>query len=222
MRKYILIPEYRPLFAMARCYGKTHGPLDRPTPVPIDIIGGLLSQRGQDKLTVYETKILPNGSSAPPVQLTLENYKLPYEEIVGKPAEENHAEPTLVTMEPEVQEPEVVTPTLVEDEPAENPTPVTDPMEVESEGTQEENTPEEAKPETNNVLIIEDHTAISDEAFVTGMSTEEDLKAESEKTITESATVTTAVESAPVQQPRMTKAERKAARRAAEAQKNNQ
>lgn len=221
MRKYILIPEYRPLFAMARCYGKTHGPLDRPTPVPIDIIGGLLSQRGQDKLTVYETKILPDGSSASPVQLTLENYKLPYEEIVGKPVEENCAEPTLVTMEPEVQEPEVVTPTLVKNEPAEDPAPVTDPVEVESEGTQEENTPEEAKPETNNVLIIEDHTAVSDEAFVTGMSTEEDLKAESEKTVMESATVTTTVEVAPMQ-PRMTKAERRAARRAAEAQKNNQ
>lgn len=221
MRKYILIPEYRPLFAMARCYGKTHGPLDRPTPVPIDIIGGLLSQRGQDKLTVYETKILPDGSSAPPVQLTLENYKLPYEEIVGKPVEENCAEPTLVTMEPEVQEPEVVTPTLVENEPAEDPAPVTDPVEVESEGTQEENTPEEAKPETNNVLIIEDHTAVSDEAFVTGMSTEEDLKAESEKTVMESAIVTTTVEAAPMQQPRMTKAERRATRRA-EAQKNNQ
>ena len=213
MRKYILIPEYRPLFAMARCYGKTHGPLDRPTPVPIDIIGGLLSQRGQNKLTVYETKILPDGSSASPVLLTLENYKLPYEEIVGKPIEENYAEPTMVTTEPDMQEPEVVAPTLVEE---------SVPVEVETEGTQEENTPEEAKPETNNVLIIEDHTAISDEAFVTGMSTEEDLKAESEKTITESATVTTAVESAPVQQPRMTKAERRAARRAAEAQKNNQ
>lgn len=213
MRKYILIPEYRPLFAMARCYGKTHGPLDRPTPVPIDIIGGLLSQRGQDKLTVYETKILPDGSSASPVLLTLENYKLPYEEIVGKPIEENYAEPTMVTTEPDMQEPEVVAPTLVEE---------SAPIEVESEGTQEENIPEEAEPETNNVLIIEDHTAASDEAFVTGTSTEEDLVAESEKAIDESATVTTVTESAPAQQPRMTKAERKAARRAAEAQKNNQ
>lgn len=212
MRKYILIPEYRPLFAMARCYGKTHGPLDRPTPVPIDIIGGLLSQRGQDKLTVYETKILPDGSSATPVLLTLENYKLPYEEIVGKPNEENYAEPTMVTMEPDIQEPEVVAPTLVEELPTE----------VESEGTQEENIPEKVEPETNNVLIIEDHTAASDEAFVTGMSTKEDIKAESEKAIDESATVTTVTESAPAQQPRMTKAERKAARRAAEAQKNNQ
>ena len=213
MRKYILIPEYRPLFAMARCYGKTHGPLDRPTPVPIDIIGGLLSQRGQDKLTVYETKILPDGSSASPVQLTLENYKLPYEEIVGKPIiEENYAEPTMVTTEPDMQEPEVVAPTLVEE---------SAPVEVESEGTQEENIPEEAELETNNVLIIEDHTAASDEAFVTGMSAEEDLEAESEKAIDESATVTTVTESDSVQQPRMTKAERKAARRAAEAQKNN-
>lgn len=213
MRKYILIPEYRPLFAMARCYGKTHGPLDRPTPVPIDIIGGLLSQRGQDKLTVYETKILPDGSSASPVLLTLENYKLPYEEIVGKPNEENYAEPTMVTIEPDIQEPEVVAPTLVEE---------SAPVEVESEGTQEENIPEKAEPETNNVLIIEDHTAASDEAFVTGMSTKEDIKAESEKAVDESATMTTVTESASVQQPRMTKAERKAARRAAEAQKNNQ
>lgn len=83
MRKFILIPEYRPLYAMAKCFGPTHGPLSKPCPTPVDIIGQLLLQKGKDAITIYETKYDDKGNTMPPLMLTLDNYKLPYEEIAG-------------------------------------------------------------------------------------------------------------------------------------------
>lgn len=85
MRKYILIPEYRPLYAMRRCFGPTNGPLTRPTLTPVDVIGSLLKQTGKEQLSIYEVKVLPNGKTTPPVRLTLTNYTLPYEEIAENP-----------------------------------------------------------------------------------------------------------------------------------------
>lgn len=82
MRKYIIIPEYVPLYAMQKCYGPTHGPLTQPCPTPVDIIGQLLKQTGTNKMTIYEVIKETNGFSTP-VHLTLENYRLPYAEIAG-------------------------------------------------------------------------------------------------------------------------------------------
>lgn len=92
MRKFILIPEYAPLYAMKKCFGPTHGPLTKPTPTPVDIIGQLLLQTGKEKVTIYE--VIPEGANvypsvrgmrfSDPVQLTVSNYRLPYEEICGK------------------------------------------------------------------------------------------------------------------------------------------
>ena len=80
-RKYILIPEYRPLYAMRECYGPTHGPLTAPCPTPVTTIRKLLMQRGDEALTILEVLKNQDGSTTPPVQLTLENYTLPYDEI---------------------------------------------------------------------------------------------------------------------------------------------
>ena len=63
MRKFILIPEYRPLYAMAKCFGPTHGPLSKPCPTPVDIIGQLLLQKGNDSITIYETKYDDKGNT---------------------------------------------------------------------------------------------------------------------------------------------------------------
>ena len=81
-RKYILIPEYAPLYAMRECFGNEHGPLKEPTPTPVDIIGKLLLQSGREKLTIYEVVKEGKGFSKP-VQLTRQNYQLPYEQIAG-------------------------------------------------------------------------------------------------------------------------------------------
>lgn len=82
VRKYIIIPDFKPLFAMRECFGQTDGPLDKPTPVPLDIIGKLLRQDGRDALTIMEVKNPREGTSEP-VRLTLDNYTLPYEEILN-------------------------------------------------------------------------------------------------------------------------------------------
>lgn len=81
-RKMIMIPEYKPLYAMARCWGRTQGPLT-PTMVPLDVIRDLLLQKGKEALTIYEMELDEKKAvTGNKVQLTLDNYTLPYEDIV--------------------------------------------------------------------------------------------------------------------------------------------
>lgn len=112
-RKYILIPEYAPLWAMKKCWGPEHGPLTAPTLTPVDIIGELLNQVGQEKVSIYEVIREGTGFSKP-VRLTKVNYKLPYEKIVGI-KEEPMVQP--ISVEP-VKEPK-----LAEFIPQEDPNP---------------------------------------------------------------------------------------------------
>lgn len=82
-RKYIIVPECRPLWAMRECWGPEFGPLS-PTPVPTDIIGKLLLQKGDEAVTILEvTPKAGTKAMRPPVKLTLDNYRKPYEEIAG-------------------------------------------------------------------------------------------------------------------------------------------
>lgn len=81
VRKYILIPEYKPLYAMRKCFGPTHGPLAKPCPTPIDIIGELLKQK--ETVTIHEVKKIEEGVFSDPIQLTLDNYMKSYDEIVA-------------------------------------------------------------------------------------------------------------------------------------------
>lgn len=81
-RKYIVIPEYRPLYAMQECYGPTYGPLKQPCLTPLAVIRKLLMQTGNESLTIMEvTKDEKTGKYSEPVRLTLDNYMLPYDEI---------------------------------------------------------------------------------------------------------------------------------------------
>lgn len=82
-RKFILIPEYRPLHAMVECFGPKHGPLNEPCPTPIAVIGKLLKQKGDEALTIMEVKKNADGTTTDPVRLTPENYTLSYDEIVS-------------------------------------------------------------------------------------------------------------------------------------------
>lgn len=81
--KYIIIPEWAPLWAFKEVFGPEWGPLEKPTPCPESVIGKLLKQSGKEKVTIYETKFDSNRKTLPPVQLNLDNYMMPYEEIIA-------------------------------------------------------------------------------------------------------------------------------------------
>lgn len=110
MIKYILIPEYRPLYAMRHCFGPTHGPLTKPCPTPVDVISQLLQQTGKEAVSIYEVKYdtVKQTTTGDPIRLTLENYKMPYDQIVNVKVEE--PESRSVTMVSEVK---TVKPTIV-------------------------------------------------------------------------------------------------------------
>ena len=106
--KYIIIPDYKPLYAMRYCFGPTHGPLEKPCPTPIDIIGKLLLQSGNDKLNIYEVKVDPKThmTIGEPIKLTLSNYKQPYDKLANintdgkigeKITKENKNDPVVIT-----------------------------------------------------------------------------------------------------------------------------
>ena len=67
---------------MQECYGPTHGPLKQPCLTPLAVIRKLLMQTGNESLTVMEVvKDEKTGKYSEPVRLTLDNYMLPYDEI---------------------------------------------------------------------------------------------------------------------------------------------
>lgn len=194
MTKYILIPEYAPLYAMHSCFGPEHGPLTQPTRTPIDVIGGLLMQTGREKVTVYE--VIPTNKPkifSDPVRLTLENYRLPYDEIAGMdPADEGK---TIVMKEPIPVTPIVTNPVVVPSSPVVN------------------------EPENSVVETTEDieNTEIKEEE-VTPVTDPVDEVPETETPIVDTETVEVKTESTPNPYAGMTKAERRAARRAAAAE----
>ena len=213
-RKYILIPNYAPLYAMQKCYGPTQAPLTKPTLTPVDIIGQLMNQTGRERVTIYEVVKTPTGFSAP-VQLTKTNYRLPYEQIAGVKEET----PVVKIDEPkETPKKEFVPTEVVVDEPEE--TPAETVVAHESVQVTEEVTLETEPAETVKELVEETSEPVTEvnteaevtknkEAFVTGLSTEADREAETGVTVT-----TTSAETAQNVNPYagMTKAERKRAR----------
>ena len=220
-RKYILIPEYRPLYAMARCWGPLHGPLTKPTPTPIDVIGELLQQTGNEQVTIYETKPDPEHphQMLPHIRLTRDNYMLPYDEIAGRTQSAKSMEEVPVTT------PTPVEPTIVEDKPEAVSEIDTGEAEtaVYQEPEQEETIPETVDtPSETAVTVVTPADSVPE---VTSISTEDVpatigyLTTEDDQNTT-TPNVVTVTGSAPEQRVHMTKAERRAARRAAEAAKN--
>ncbi len=86
--KYIKTPDCKPLFAMRRCFGPTRGPIKEPRLTEIDVIKELLLQSGNEAVNIFEVKREDDGSFTKPVQLTLDNYMLPYDIIAGTEIEE--------------------------------------------------------------------------------------------------------------------------------------
>ena len=121
-KKYVIIPEAYPLFAMSKVFGPKTGPLARPTPVPINIIGELLQQTGKHRVTIYE--VIPTERDkktgqplrfSDPVQLNLGNYTLPYEEIKNGKTESSPVEVVVESVPEQVE----IKPEVVEVEPQE-------------------------------------------------------------------------------------------------------
>lgn len=215
-RKYILIPNYAPLYAMQKCYGPTQAPLTKPTLTPVDIIGQLMNQTGRERVTIYEVVRTPTGFSAP-VQLTKTNYRLPYEQIAGIKEET----PVVKIDEPkETPKKEFVPTEVVVDEPEETPAEtvaVHENVQVAEEVTLETEPAETVKELVEGIsepvteVNTEAEVAESKDAFVTGLSTEADREAETGVTVT---TTSTEAEQNVNPYAGMTKAERKRARRA--------
>lgn len=207
MTKYILIPEFAPLHAMKRCFGPEHGPLKQPAKVPIDIIGMLLMQTGKEKVTIYEVKEIqskkPNKKEfSEPIQLTIENYRLPYDEIIG--IKNTEVVSMVNTDELPTHEPVVVAPVVVPSSPVD---------------------------ETEN-LVVETANESEDEKVVTMEEPIEEIridkpvssdnvieKADAETSVLKDETISHTENNNNNNQPNpyagMTKAERRAARRAA-------
>lgn len=103
-KKLILIPESRPLYAMQRRLLISRGPIMKPTPVPVSVIGELLRQSGNEKVTIYE--VIPQGNRySKEVELTLDNYTLPYDEILNGVTPEAAVEQSPLQVEPVIVEP---------------------------------------------------------------------------------------------------------------------
>lgn len=142
MVKYIIVPNYCPLYAMSKCYGPTHGPLTKPCPTPVDIIRELLLQTGVEQVHIYEVgyDAAKRTTYGEPVRLTMSNYQTPYDQLVRNSASQ-YAAGEVVTAE--MTESKPVTPTVLEakvdisiEDPTEESTPVTktvDPI-IEHEG----------------------------------------------------------------------------------------
>ena len=131
MVKYIIVPNYCPLYAMSKCYGPTHGPLTKPCPTPVDIIRELLLQTGVEQVHIYEVgyDAAKRTTYGEPIRLTMSNYQTPYDQLVRNSASQ-YAAGEVVTAE--VTESKPVTPTVLEakvdisiEDPTEEPTPIT-------------------------------------------------------------------------------------------------
>lgn len=217
-RKYILIPEYAPLYAMAKCYGPTHGPLSKPTLTPVDIIGHLLNQTGRERVSIYEVIKEQNGFSKP-VRLTKANYKMSYQAIAG-----------IHEKEPESGETKVSKTTLPENTAT---PPTEDPMPFTPKETNETN-----DLETKSDVTLDDAAKVEDEVHIeesvdsdndsddedistetaqdsNGTDIESDLQSDEDSSSEESVTEENGAAINPYAG--MTKAERKRARREARA-----
>lgn len=113
MVKYIIVPNYCPLYAMSKCFGPTHGPLTKPCPTPVDIIRELLLQTGVERVHIYEVgyDVEKRATYGEPVQLNMNNYQIPYDQLVRNSASK-YAAGEVVTAE--VTESKPVTPTVLE------------------------------------------------------------------------------------------------------------
>lgn len=194
MVKYIIVPNYCPLYAMSKCYGPTHGPLTKPCPTPVDIIRELLLQTGVEQVHIYEVgyDVQKRATYGEPVRLTMSNYQIPYDQLVRNSASQYTAGEVVTA---EMTESKPVTPTVLEATIEESPA-------IEDKG--DNSTASTADTAVDSAEPVEAETSESKEAEIPA-SSDAEVKENMEQ---------------PVTQPtkRMTKAERRALRRQTEQQ----
>lgn len=194
MVKYIIVPNYCPLYAMSKCFGPTHGPLTKPCPTPVDIIRELLLQTGVEQVHIYEVgyDAAKRTTYGEPVRLTMSNYQIPYDQLVRNSASQ-YAAGEVVTAE--MTESKPVSPTVLEATIEESPA-------IEDKG--DNSTASTADTAVDSAEPVEAETSESKEAEIPA-SSDAEVKENMEQ---------------PVTQPtkRMTKAERRALRRQTEQQ----
>ena len=206
-KKYIKIPAYAPLYAMRKCHGPTTGPIKTPIPVPISIIGELLTQRTSTPRIYEVVPIDPvHKIYSEPVELTLANYKLPYNEISPTPVyfDENGK----VVKEPTV---ELVTPATTE----------TIPEKKDEEVV--EIAPVETAEEVKEPVIEEPVVEVSEETATETESVETSDESVSEEVAEEEETQEAETTEIPVETYKLSKSERRRLareKRAQEAQAN--
>lgn len=200
MVKYIIVPNYCPLYAMAKCFGPTHGPLTKPCPTPVDIIHELLLQTGVEKVLIYEVgyDVQKKATYGEPVQLNMNNYKIPYEQLIHNSDSKHDVGEVVVE---EIVTSTVVTPTVITAE--------TETVSVEDAiETTDASTDSEGEIDTDTV-VIDTVTEDTDTADVTEVS---------EAPVEEKANNNDQV--SPPR--RLSKSERRALRRHAEEQKQEE
>ena len=212
MVKYIIVPNYCPLYAMSKCFGPTHGPLTKPCPTPVDIIRELLLQTGVEQVHIYEVgyDVAKRATYGEPVRLTMSNYQIPYDQLVRNSASQYAAGEVVTT---EMTESKPVTPTVLEakvdpiiEYPDEEPavfTKTVDPI-IEIKGEESTTFRKTVDPAITFPEPAEAEISVNKDGEVAGSSTAE-MKEGMEPVVTQPTK-------------RMTKAERRALRRQTEQQ----
>ena len=74
MKKYVIIPDFVPLYAMRKVFGPQTGPIRKPIKVDTEIIRELLKQK--PPVRVFEVKLtnVKLGTYDDKIELTLQNY----------------------------------------------------------------------------------------------------------------------------------------------------
>ena len=119
MKKYVIIPDFVPLYAMRKVFGPQTGPIRKPIKVDTEIIRELLKQK--PPVRVFEVKLtnVKLGTYDDKIELTLQNYdkedlfasKEP-EKTETKPDEESMDKESQATVEEKKEE--VVSDTVTE------------------------------------------------------------------------------------------------------------
>ena len=111
MKKYVIIPDFVPLYAMRKVFGPQTGPIRKPIKVDTEIVRELLKQK--PPVRVFEVKLtnVKLGTYDDKIELTLQNYdkedlfasKEP-EKTETKPDEESMDKESQATVEEKKEE----------------------------------------------------------------------------------------------------------------------
>lgn len=104
MKKYVIIPDFVPLYAMRKIFGPQTGPIRKPIKVDTEIIRELLKQK--PPVRVFEVKLtnVKLGTYDDKIELTLQNYDKE-DLFASKEPEKTETKPDEESMDKESQAP---------------------------------------------------------------------------------------------------------------------